>query len=264
MTRPGAPRELELQIDERRIAYTSASQRARVITESWAEAHLYCPNCGHHPLNRYEANRPVADFFCSGCADEFELKSASRPFGRTLVNGAYAKKMERLASDTSPNLVLLHYDRVRMRVVNLTCVPSRFFVQSIIEARKPLAETARRSGWVGSNILLHLVPRIGLIDIVRCEEVMRKPTVLESWRRSAFLDRDQPAGRGWLVDVMICVEQIEAETFSLADVYAFGERLQRLYPENRNVRAKIRQQLQLLRDNGYLEFLGNGKYRKRA
>jgi type II restriction enzyme len=51
--------------------------------------------------------------------------------------------------------------------------------------------------------------------------------------------------------------------FQIDDVYADEQRLQRLYPANRHVREKIRQQLQVLRDNGYLEFLSRGNYRLR-
>ncbi len=29
-------------------SYTSPSQRIRVMTETWAEEHGYCPNCGNH------------------------------------------------------------------------------------------------------------------------------------------------------------------------------------------------------------------------
>ena len=35
-----------------------------------------------------------------------------------------------------------------------------------------------------------------------------------------------------------------------------------LNPQNHNVEAKIRQQLQILRDLGFIEFLGKGQYRK--
>ncbi|MFN9928569.1 MAG: hypothetical protein ACK53I_16700 [Phenylobacterium sp.] len=40
-------------------------------------------------------------------------------------------------------------------------------------------------------------------------------------------------------------------------------RLQAAYPGNNNVRPKIRQQLQVLRDAGWLIFLGKGAYRLR-
>lgn len=36
-----------------------------------------------------------------------------------------------------------------------------------------------------------------------------------------------------------------------------------MYPENQHIRAKIRQQMQVLRDEGFIEFLGNGEYRLR-
>ena len=37
----------------------------------------------------------------------------------------------------------------------------------------------------------------------------------------------------------------------------------KLHPDNRHVRDKIRQQLQVLRDHGYLEFVSRGSYRLR-
>jgi type II restriction enzyme len=37
--------------------------------------------------------------------------------------------------------------------------------------------------------------------------------------------------------------------------------LSRLYPNNKHVKPKIRQQLQVLRDHGYLEFESKGRYR---
>jgi type II restriction enzyme len=67
--------------------------------------------------------------------------------------------------------------------------------------------------------------------------------------------------RGWLIEVMKCVDLIGRSEFSLADLYAQEERLHRLYPDNHNVRPKIRQQLQVLRERRYIEFLGQGRYR---
>ncbi|MGC8581819.1 MAG: hypothetical protein ACP5MW_05710, partial [Thermoplasmata archaeon] len=34
------------------------------------------------------------------------------------------------------------------------------------------------------------------------------------------------------------------------------------HPNNKHIKDKIRQQLQILRERGYLEFKGNGKYEK--
>jgi type II restriction enzyme len=49
--------------------------------------------------------------------------------------------------------------------------------------------------------------------------------------------------------------------FSLRDVYAFAAHLEKLHPDNRHGRDKIRQQLQVLRDLGFVEFLDRGHYR---
>jgi Dam-replacing family. len=45
-------------------------------------------------------------------------------------------------------------------------------------------------------------------------------------------------------------------------MYGFEAKLGAIHPENRNVRPKIRQQLQVLRDMGFLAFSGRGAYRK--
>jgi len=53
---------------------------------------------------------------------------------------------------------------------------------------------------------------------------------------------------------------LNKKEFVLPDVYAFAAQLQELHPDNRHVRGKIRQQLQVLRDLGLMEFLGRGRY----
>lgn len=51
------------------------------------------------------------------------------------------------------------------------------------------------------------------------------------------------------------------EEFTLVDFYARAEaRLQARYPANTTVRDTMRQVMQRLRDDGLLEFLGNGRY----
>nr|WP_228267771.1 hypothetical protein [Psychrobacter frigidicola] len=67
--------------------------------------------------------------------------------------------------------------------------------------------------------------------------------------------------RGWTLDVMQCVDKLP-EHFTLAQVYSFSDVLQALHINNNNVHAKIRQQLQILRDKGIIEFLSRGHYRK--
>jgi hypothetical protein len=63
---------------------------------------------------------------------------------------------------------------------------------------------------------------------------------------------------------MKCVDLLGRDEFTLDDVYAFEDRLAAIYPGNNNIRPKIRQQLQVLRDQGYLIFLGRGRYQVRV
>ncbi|MDY6985642.1 MAG: HEAT repeat domain-containing protein [Candidatus Thermoplasmatota archaeon] len=63
----------------------------------------------------------------------------------------------------------------------------------------------------------------------------------------------------WDESITRCIHGLEE--FSLQDIYSYREELARLHPKNRNIEAKIRQQLQLLRDRGTIEFLGKGRYR---
>ena len=69
--------------------YTSSSQRARILTEAWVENQIYCPNCGRVDIEKYANNRPVADFFCANCREDYELKSKHDALGMKIVDGAY-------------------------------------------------------------------------------------------------------------------------------------------------------------------------------
>jgi len=60
---------------------------------------------------------------------------------------------------------------------------------------------------------------------------------------------------------MLCVEKIGHKEFSLDEMYAFENDLSKKHPDNRHIKDKIRQQLQVLRDKGYLEFTSRGNYR---
>ncbi len=59
---------------------------------------------------------------------------------------------------------------------------------------------------------------------------------------------------------MRSIETLGKKEFALDDMYAFERELSKLHPENRHIRDKIRQQLQILRDKGYLRFLSKGSY----
>jgi type II restriction enzyme len=225
---------------------------------------LFCPNCGSASISQYPANRPVADFFCPTCNEEYELKSQKNRFGAKIVDGAARTMRERLAASNNPNFLLLNYSLQHHAVTNLFVVPKHFFVADIIQDRKPLASTARRAGWIGCNILLSQLPQAGRIFIVKDGQVLAKEAVLAQWQRTLFLREASAEARGWIVEVMKCIELIGKREFELADIYAFEEKLSGIYPNNRHVREKIRQQLQVLRDENFLEFIGRGTYRLRG
>ena len=89
-------------------SYKSNSQIARVLTESWVLRNIYCPNCGEVSLNEYENNKPVADFYCAKCAEDFELKSKSGSFVSRIIDGAYSTMIDRINSDNNPNFFFLN------------------------------------------------------------------------------------------------------------------------------------------------------------
>jgi type II restriction enzyme len=54
---------------------------------------------------------------------------------------------------------------------------------------------------------------------------------------------------------MNIVDSLNKKEFSLNEIYFFENDLKILHPENKNIKAKIRQQLQFLRDKSYLKFI---------
>lgn len=140
-----------LGLREEAAEFTSEAQNARVMTEGWVAASLFCPNCGAQPISRFAANRPVADFLCDTCSEEYELKSQKARLGARVVDGAYATMTARLQADNNPNLLVMRYDRRRACVSDLIVVPRQFFTPEIIERHRPLSPTARRPGWTGCD-----------------------------------------------------------------------------------------------------------------
>ncbi|MGQ9643444.1 MAG: Dam-replacing domain protein [Ignavibacterium sp.] len=67
---------------------------------------------------------------------------------------------------------------------------------------------------------------------------------------------------GWKLEIFKCLNLIPKQNFTLEDVNKFENDLRKVYPSNKHIKDKIRQQLQYLRDLGLVEFLGAGRYRK--
>lgn len=244
--------------------YTSASQIARVVSEDWVGRNLYCPRCGCDVVEHLKNNRPVADFQCPACGNIFESKATGQRLGKRVADGVYDTMIQRIHEETNPDFLFMQYDRKTWEVREFLIVPKYYFHDSLIEKRPPLANGARRAGWVGCNILLGAIPQSGRIPFIHASSLVDKETVERQYKASSFMAEFHLRQRGWLVHVMQCLDAIPTQEFSLADVYAFADQLQVLHPENRHIEAKIRQQLQLLRNQGVLEFIGRGQYRKRV
>lgn len=242
--------------------YKNNSQKARIITERWIAQNMYCSRCGCETLQQLPNNTPVSDFLCPQCQNIFELKATRRKLGRKIDDGAYAAMIQRIHSTTNPDFLFMSYNLELQCINQLIVVPKFYFTDAVIEKRKPLSAHAKRAGWTGCNILLGNIPAYGRIAVIQDKKIMPKTGVCRQYQQTDFIGRLKLQRRGWILDILKCLERIPQDTFSLADMYHFTRNLQQLHPENQHIEAKIRQQLQVLRDHNIIEFLGRGQYRK--
>lgn len=241
--------------------YKSNAQRARVVTEGWATEELYCPVCPQDHLAPSPPNTRAVDFECGRCAQRYQLKGKSSAFTNKVVDGAHATMMAALMSDTASNLLLLHYNPTAWTVMNLVLVPSFAFPPSAIECRKPLAPTARRAGWIGCFIVLSRIPSAAKIDLVLDGQTVPPSSVRARYQKLLPLKQIATPERGWTLDVLNIVRNLNQLEFTNEDIYAHSEIFKRFHPENRHVTDKIRQQLQVLRDTGFLTHVERGRWR---
>jgi type II restriction enzyme len=209
------------------------------------------------------ANTKAYDFRCLNCTQTYQVKSQKELNLRRLVDGAYSAMVTALKQNAAPNLFLLNYGS-EWTVKNLVLFPSAVFTKSVLEKRSPLSETARRAGWVGCNILLSRIPSEARIAVVRDTAIISPDSVREEYRKYNSLKQVKWELRGWTLDILKAVQQIGAPEFRLERVYQHEAEFRGLHPGNRNIKAKIRQQLQILRDLGLIEFLGGGTYRLKS
>ena len=241
--------------------YKSASQIARVLTEDWLAHNMYCPICGELTIRRAEPNAPVKDFVCNNCKSQYELKSKkndSDRFQSTVADGVYGTMIDRITSLDNPSFFFMHYNRYEVN--NLIIVPKCFFTPDIIEKRNALSNNARRAGWEGCNILMQRIPATAKIPIILNGVTMPVADVISKYKRVYSVQTKSMESRGWLVDTLHLVERLE-ETFTLKQMYDFCDELKIKHPNNNHIKDKIRQQLQVLRDKGFIEFVSPGHYR---
>lgn len=242
--------------------YHSNTQIARILTENWVAQNMYCPRCGNLHIEQFENNRPVADFFCPHCHNEYELKSKGDHWGHKITAGSYDTMMERIASNNNPDFFFLCYSKSERVVKDFIIIPKHFFTPDVIEKRKPLAQTARRAGWIGCNILIDKIPKQGKIAIISSGQVLNPAQIVKQLHQSNQLKINNIENRGWMMDILKCINDIPTQTFLLDEIYAYENILKNKHPQNNHIRPKIRQQLQYLRNKGVIAFLGGGSYKK--
>ena len=222
---------------------------------------MYCPACKSERLESTRPGTKVVDFVCPDCREPFQLKSQGRPLRARINDAAYEPMISSVRTSTAPTFLFLEYHPSRWCVRNLVLVGRHFLTPSVVERRPPLRQSARRAGWVGCNIMLSAVPPDARIHVVRAEVPTPPEAVRSSWRKFEFLRAADSESRGWMADVLTCIRELRRDSFALEDIYAFESRLKKFHSQNRYVRPKIRQQLQVLRDHGIIEFVGRGEYR---
>lgn len=252
---------MDLYFDfKKSTGYKNPSQIARVLTEDWGKRNLFCISCRRNCLRPSADNTKVYDYVCENCNEMYQLKSQRKPLGHKFIDSAYGPMIESIKNNTAPNLFLLHYSPADYCAENLIVIPRFFLSTSCIEARKPLSDTARRAGWIGCFIVLKQLPPDGRIPIISERRAISAENVREQFRKFKFLLEKKSELRGWTADILKVVRDLGKKEFTLNEIYNYEEELKRLHPYNMNIRPKIRQQLQLLRDRGILRFDSIGHY----
>jgi len=242
------------------VGYTSQPQISSVISEQWFRENGYCLSCDNDRLSQTPANTKASDFVCRSCNESYELMAFKTRPARKLVDGAYSALISRIRSGSVPTLMLLER-KENWQIQGLTAIHHLFLTPEVVEKRKPLSLIARRAGWVGCNIRLDLIAPDAKIQVVNLNKEASPEFVRRSFQRFNRLKAVPLNSRGWATLTLRVIRSLNRRQFSLGEIYAQEQLFAALYPGNNNIRAKMRQQLQVLRDLGYLEFCGCGTYR---
>lgn len=251
--------DLQLQV-ELAEGYKSKSQIARITTEAWIVANINCPNCGND-LHEYPANEKSKDVYCKSCKADFQIKSSKNRFSKRITGAEYNTTLKSVRNAKNPSIMLLFYNEKTMKVVDLQIIHHSYITEKNIIPRKPLSAEAKRAGWQGCMIDIEEVPKVAKVFLIRDGIINISTEVNEKWRASNHATTLSAESRGWLSDVLSVIDKLSGD-FYLNDVYKYERYFKTLHPNNNNIQAKIRQQLQIIRDMRMIEFVNRGKYHK--
>jgi len=241
--------------------YTSGAQKSRIISEGWFKSAGYCLNCLSNRLEPTTAGTIARDYVCPICAQPYELKSSARAHTRIVQDGGYESMLRRIRAAEAPALMLMHYSK-QWCVEGLVAIHPVFLTLSVVLKRRTAHTRANGKKYQMCDLNLSLIPTDGKIVVVGGGEARSHAAARREFKESKRFADVPLAKRGWAGMVLAAVRKIGKREFTLAEVYAHEEAMHAAYPENSHVRDKIRQQMQVLRDLGYVEFLSKrGEYR---
>jgi type II restriction enzyme len=243
--------------------FTSGSQKAGNVTEAWGADNFYCPNCSSPKLDWLKPGTKANDYHCpnASCGFWYQLKSKKSRIGNTIQGGAFSAVMEAMQNDRSPNYFLLHYNLATWSVCNLLLIPYFALSPSAIIQRNPTTPKGRSGPWFGCNITLKHVPLEARIAVVTETKITPEKEVREKFKKVKPLKELSVKERGWTLDLLNGVRSLGKKEFTNTDAYTLAGQLEKLHPDNRHVRDKIRQQLQVLRDAKLLIHVSSGVWR---
>lgn len=244
-------------------AFKSGSQQTRVVTESWGEHNLYCSNCPSPGLTRLKNNAKANDFLCPSCGFWYQLKAQKSSFGSRVPDGAYETMMDAIKEDKTPNFLIMQYELATWTIKNLIVIPHFAFPPSAILKRNPTTPKGRSQPWIGCNIALDRIPIDARIALVTDRAITPAEEVRKRFKKVKPLEELSVKERGWTLDVLNVVRSLNKPEFTNSEIYEFVPHFEKLYPGNRHIRDKIRQQLQVLRDRGFLVPTAKAIWRQR-
>jgi type II restriction enzyme len=227
---------------------------ARGVVETWGEHNLYCPNCASPKLAQPASDTSDDDLACPDCRLAFQLKGQKTRLGATIADGSYETMLHTVSSDNVPGYYFMHYDVATWTVRDVLLVPGFAIPPSAVEKKK---------GSKSCSLVLNRIPldaRIPIVTTIKasrvgdteCIMISRMEEVRAKFRRVKPLADIPAKQRALALDILSVIRRLKKTDFTSADLQPFERELKKLHPGNRQMRDKIRQQLQVLRDMGFL------------
>jgi hypothetical protein len=204
------------------------------LSQQWSNAHLYC----YARLNHGGIYHPK--LYVMGAAQETTavIGSSNLTEGGLRKNDEVNTVIRGTRKDEVISDVYAAYSRLKFGPYRVE--PDRELLEQYQALHQRQNQPARR-GAEGSQM------RQLVADFRAKAAALRRPVAT---RRDLV---------GWLETVY---DHLPEGEFNNRQIYAFKDEFSAQYPSNQNIEAKIRQQLQVLREMGLVEHLGPGRWRK--